>query len=131
VLDHHKTGFEMFERPAEGKASFDIDNCSINLDMDRSGATMALEYWQPHGLSDTQRQLFLYVEDGDLWRWKMPQSKEFYAGVPSLLYSLTAHLHNVPSDHIHATVSSSHICSEYTCNSRAYVQVCRVDRPQT
>lgn len=68
VLDHHKTGFEMFERPAEGSVSFDIDNCSVNLDMDRSGATMALDFWKPDGLSDTQQLLFLYIEDGDLWR---------------------------------------------------------------
>jgi oligoribonuclease NrnB/cAMP/cGMP phosphodiesterase (DHH superfamily) len=81
VLDHHKTAFEMFERPAEGNVAFDIGNCSVHLDMDRSGATMALDHWKPGGLTDMQQQLFLYVEDGDLWRWKLPQSKEFYAGV--------------------------------------------------
>jgi oligoribonuclease NrnB/cAMP/cGMP phosphodiesterase (DHH superfamily) len=80
VIDHHKTAFEMFERPAEGSVTFAIGGCSIHLDMDRSGATMALDHWKPTGLTDAQRQLFLYVEDGDLWRWKLPHSREFYAG---------------------------------------------------
>ena len=80
VLDHHKTAFEMFERPAAGHVSFDAGNCQVNLDMDRSGATMALEHWKP-SLTDTQQQLFLYIEDADLWRWKLPDSREFLAGV--------------------------------------------------
>lgn len=80
VLDHHKTAFEMFERPAAGNVSFDIGNCVVNLDMDRSGATMALDHWKPT-LTDTQRQLFLYIEDADLWRWKLPESRQFHAGV--------------------------------------------------
>ena len=75
----------MFERPAVGKVTFDIGNCTVNLDMDRSGATMALDHWKPTGLTDTQRQLFLYVEDADLWQWKLPESKEFHAGVQHAL----------------------------------------------
>ena len=34
------------------------------------------------GLSDSQRLLFDYVEDADLWRWQLPHSREFDAGVP-------------------------------------------------
>lgn len=81
VLDHHKTAFEQFEQAAEGAASLELGNCSVQLDMERSGATMALSYFKPEGLTDTQWQLFAYVEDADLWRWRLPNSKEFHAGV--------------------------------------------------
>jgi hypothetical protein len=91
VLDHHKTAFEMFQRPAVGNVSFDIDNCEVNLDMDRSGATMALDYWKPTTLTDTQRQLFMYVEDADLWRWKLPDSRQFHAGVQHALFLFCVH----------------------------------------
>lgn len=84
-MDHHKTAFELFERPAVGNVSFDIDNCLVNLDMDRSGATMALDHWQPKSLTDEQRQMFLYIEDADLWRWKLPDSRKFHAGVQHAL----------------------------------------------
>lgn len=36
------------------------------------------EYWQE--ISASQRQMFLYAEDADLWRWQMPSSREFHAG---------------------------------------------------
>jgi len=81
ILDHHKTALEGFAvLPAEWRPV----NLDINLDMSRSGATMALDYFQPQGLSSDQRQLFLYAEDADLWRWKLPQSREFNAGMTEL-----------------------------------------------
>jgi oligoribonuclease NrnB/cAMP/cGMP phosphodiesterase (DHH superfamily) len=91
VLDHHKTAFEMFERPAVGNVSFDIGNCTVHLDMDRSGATLALDHWKPRGLTDAQQHLFLYVEDADLWRWKLPDSRQFHAGVQHALSLFCLH----------------------------------------
>jgi oligoribonuclease NrnB/cAMP/cGMP phosphodiesterase (DHH superfamily) len=38
------------------------------------------DYFQPAGLSCEQQQLFRYVEDADLWRWRLPHSKAFTAG---------------------------------------------------
>lgn len=109
MLDHHKTAFEMFDRPAVGNVSFDIDNCWVNLDMDRSGATLALDHWQPRSLTDGQRQMFLYIEDADLWRWKLRESRQFHAGVQDAL-SLCQ---------LHAAVCMQHaqaLCS-WTCTA--------------
>ncbi|KAK9811824.1 hypothetical protein WJX72_010879 [[Myrmecia] bisecta] len=78
VLDHHKTAAEQFEDRASLPA-----NLEVHMDMERSGATIALDYFSPQ-VTDTQRQLFKYIEDGDLWRWQLPDSKAFYAGMADM-----------------------------------------------
>jgi oligoribonuclease NrnB/cAMP/cGMP phosphodiesterase (DHH superfamily) len=42
ILDHHKTAFGMFEAPESQHPNLDVQ-----LDMNRSGATIALGYFQP------------------------------------------------------------------------------------
>ncbi len=42
LLDHHKTAFGMFEAPESQHPNLDV-----HLDMNRSGATIALSYFQP------------------------------------------------------------------------------------
>lgn len=71
VLDHHKTA----EADLAG-----LDFCLF--DMDRSGAGLALDLFFPgrRGASSTAGvwgpdRVALYVEDRDLWKWKLPQSK--------------------------------------------------------
>ncbi|MFD3303928.1 DHH family phosphoesterase [Alteromonas macleodii] len=67
VLDHHET--------AE-KALHDIDGCIF--DMTRSGAVMAWEHFHPN---KTIPMLFLYIQDKDLYQWKLPYSRAFSAGL--------------------------------------------------
>ena len=67
VLDHHKTAEENLKG---------LDFCIF--DMTRSGAVMAWEHF--HGKGNTPL-LFQYIQDRDLWQWKLPQSKEFSAGL--------------------------------------------------
>ncbi|MFQ3615868.1 MAG: hypothetical protein SNJ57_09305 [Cyanobacteriota bacterium] len=43
----------------------------INLDLDRSGAAIAWEHFHNDDVPD----LIRYVEDRDLWRWKLPDSE--------------------------------------------------------
>lgn len=101
VLDHHKTAKEELSEPPPS-------NMDIELDMDRSGARIALDYFEPQ-LTQQQRDAFLWwvagtrpvgpkldsepaslllhnrIEDGDLWRWKLaPASREFHAGLAGL-----------------------------------------------
>jgi len=65
VLDHHKTA-------AENLRGLEF----AEFDMDRSGASMAWDYLNPH----TARPVLVnYVEDRDLWRWALPRSKEVSA----------------------------------------------------
>ena len=42
VVDHHKTAFEQFSRDKAGRP-----NLEVNLEMQRSGATLALDYFRP------------------------------------------------------------------------------------
>lgn len=69
VLDHHKTA----QKDLEG-----LDFCTF--DMHRSGAGLAWDYFFP----DRQRHwLINYVEDRDLWNWKLPKSREVSAALDS------------------------------------------------
>ena len=149
VLDHHKTAQESLQ----GRSNLP-DNMDINIDMHRSGATLARDYFgsirvrllhcqqcqQPstcfwdcdsglmaalgaastllhgeyfdhehaaHSKTPVDRsrswlnvlalaqdakvnQLIEYIEDGDLWRWQLPNAKAFYAGFHALKLELDA-----------------------------------------
>lgn len=62
VLDHHKTAYDL-----EG-----LENLTLNLDMDRSGAQMAWDYVN----NNKPRPWFIDdIADRDLWQWKIPNSK--------------------------------------------------------
>jgi oligoribonuclease NrnB/cAMP/cGMP phosphodiesterase (DHH superfamily) len=77
ILDHHKTALEDlqdFNHPLLGKV----------FDMNRSGATIAWDYLFP----DEQRPTLLnHVEDRDLWRFKLPGTREIQANVFSYEYT--------------------------------------------
>ena len=69
VLDHHLTA----EKELAG-----LPFCVF--DMNKSGAVMAWEYFHPA----TEVPRFIrYLEDRDLWRFKLPLSREFSAAVGS------------------------------------------------
>lgn len=62
VLDHHKS------------ARQDLEGLEYaRFDLSKSGARMAWEFWHPH---EPLPDLLAYVEDRDLWRWQLPQSRE-------------------------------------------------------
>ncbi|XP_068640291.1 uncharacterized protein [Aristolochia californica] len=104
ILDHHKTALEMLC----GDTSY-CKNVIKVLDMKRSGATIAFDYFndllrqgRPLEISaevaevdiwgklvppcelERVTRLFNYVEDGDLWRWVIPDSKAFSSGLKDL-----------------------------------------------
>lgn len=62
VVDHHKTA----QQELAG-----LDNTIF--DMERSGAHLSWEFFHPH---EPLPELLAYVEDKDLWRFALPQSKE-------------------------------------------------------
>lgn len=71
LLDHHKSAKEKLE----GK----ID-CDHIFDMDRSGARMAWDFMHP------QKEVSLlirYIEDRDIWKWEMPDAREYLAALDS------------------------------------------------
>ena len=93
VLDHHKSALERL-----GNEASLGENVVKVIDMERSGATIAFDYFKDKILSpdvavkhpsvleefERVRQLFLYTEDGDLWRWRFPNSKAFGSGLKDL-----------------------------------------------
>lgn len=100
VLDHHKTAQDMLNTTESQHPNLDAQ-----IDMSRSGATIALDYFQPAvrlealgfamqfirlcslrlrkivQITQDQRRIFEYIEDADLWKFNLPDSKAFHAGV--------------------------------------------------
>ncbi len=62
ILDHHATA----QKELEGLPFAEFD-------MDKSGARMAWEYWHPQ---TALPELLAYIEDKDLWLWRLEQSPE-------------------------------------------------------
>lgn len=97
VLDHHKTAAEDLGRLPVVRSESDFHTevrhiCSMQnmphigalFDMDKSGAGLAWDFYHP----DTKRpNLIDYVEDRDLWRFKLPLSREVNAFIFSYDYS--------------------------------------------
>ena len=69
VLDHHKSAEE---------DCGDLDFCTF--DMNHSGAYMAWRYLNPN---DRVPLLIRYVEDRDLWRWKLDSTESILSAVDS------------------------------------------------
>ncbi|KAK7270690.1 hypothetical protein RJT34_26024 [Clitoria ternatea] len=93
VLDHHKTAFEKL-----GNETLLGENVVKVIDMERSGATVAFDYFKEKLVSacavvknplvvdefERVKKLFQYIEDGDLWRWRLHNSKAFSSGLKDL-----------------------------------------------
>ncbi|KAL6911744.1 hypothetical protein ACP4OV_000549 [Aristida adscensionis] len=104
ILDHHKTAFKSLC----GNATLG-QNVTKVIDMQRSGATIAFDFFRnklleeasnlesngsgknvaqikyvPDNKVETVNKLFKFIEDGDLWRWKIPNSKAFSSGLKDL-----------------------------------------------
>lgn len=69
VIDHHKT--------AQAELA-DLEFCIF--DMDKAGCILTWEYLFPN---TSPPELFFYLQDRDLWRWKLPESKEVNAALRS------------------------------------------------
>lgn len=70
VLDHHKTA----KQDLEG-----LDFCIF--DMDRSGAAITWDYFHNNNKPGERPWLINYVQDRDLWQWRLPESKEISASL--------------------------------------------------
>lgn len=92
VLDHHKTALEALG----DKASLG-ENVMTIIDMARSGATIGYDYFKQklsegntgsHESTlaefDRMRKLYDYIEDADLWNWRLENSKAFSSGLKDL-----------------------------------------------
>lgn len=74
VLDHHKTAAEDLR---------DLSGATVVFDMDRSGCRIAWDHYFP---GEAPPPVLLHVEDRDLWRFSLPQTREIQANVFSYPY---------------------------------------------
>lgn len=78
VLDHHLSAMRALEaRPVR------CTHCKplFRFDMGKSGATLAWEHFHP---GKPVPILFRYIEDRDLWRWRLEHSQEYLAALDYL-----------------------------------------------
>ncbi|KAF8046989.1 hypothetical protein N665_3272s0003 [Sinapis alba] len=91
ILDHHKTAIENL-----GDVSSTCKNVTKVLDIERSGATIAFDYFTQKLMEKSRgncremndfkrmRRVFEYIEDADIWTWKLPESKAFNSRIVDL-----------------------------------------------
>ncbi|MBZ0252826.1 MAG: hypothetical protein K8I02_05750, partial [Candidatus Methylomirabilis sp.] len=76
VLDHHKTAEEDLRGLPFAK-----------FDLAKSGAMLAWERWHPE---EPPPDLIRYIQDKDLWTWKLPESEEVAVALASYPYDFAA-----------------------------------------
>ena len=76
MLDHHKSA-------AEKLTGFACRCGVVHFDMNKSGARLAWEFFQP---SAPVPALVRYVEDRDIWVWQYPESAGFLAALDMELF---------------------------------------------
>lgn len=92
VLDHHQSAIDQITdglgydpRKFEALGSFAPAPYEVELDTDRSGAGIAWDYFHD---PDTRPAVVSYVEDRDLWRWKLFDSKAVNAFIKAQPHTL-------------------------------------------
>lgn len=77
VIDHHKTAAEdLAFLPKVSYYDTDLPKAAAFFDMERSGAGLAWDFFNP---DKPRPALVNYAEDRDLWRFKLPHSREISA----------------------------------------------------
>jgi hypothetical protein len=74
LLDHHKTSRDKL-------AGLQCTCGLIKFDLTRSGAMLAWEYFHEH---KPVPEMVQYIQDRDLWAWKLPLTKDYLAALDNL-----------------------------------------------
>ena len=72
VLDHHVTSRQRFESDPELGESLRNDGHRVHFDLSHCGSVLAWQHFHPE---QPVPKLLRYVEDQDLWLWKLPKSR--------------------------------------------------------
>jgi hypothetical protein len=80
VLDHHVTARDRFANDLALQNALAGRGHHIDFDLGHSGAVLAWSYFHP---DEPAPELLRYVEDQDLWSWKLPASEEVNAALAS------------------------------------------------
>jgi len=80
VLDHHVSAQRQFEADPFLARELAEGGHEVRFDLNQSGATLA---WHALHPDEPSPELLAFVEDQDLWRWALPQSREVNAAIAS------------------------------------------------
>jgi oligoribonuclease NrnB/cAMP/cGMP phosphodiesterase (DHH superfamily) len=80
VLDHHVSALERFQRDPDLGYELESRGHLVRFDLGHSGAMLAWRHFHPDA---PPPKLLAYVEDQDLWRWKLPDSDAVNAAIGS------------------------------------------------
>lgn len=100
IIDHHKTGIQGWG-----------DYPGALFDMNHSGAYLSWEFFHE---GSNPPALVKYVEDRDLWRWKMPNSREVtdWLGLFPLTFDAWDEAHEVLTQNFDQAVSHGQIAAQ-------------------
>ena len=80
VLDHHVSAQLRYDSDLPTVNRIEEDGHEIHYNLDHSGAVLAWQYFHP---DEAAPALLEYVEDQDLWNWKLVGSEEINAAIAS------------------------------------------------
>jgi hypothetical protein len=80
VLDHHVSAQRAFEADPFLARELAEAGHEVRFDLSRSGSALA---WNALHRQEPLPDLLAYVEDQDLWSWKLPRSREINAAIAS------------------------------------------------
>jgi hypothetical protein len=80
VLDHHLSAQRRFAEDPFLARALASEGHEVRFDLSRAGCALA---WQALRPDEPLPDLLAYVEDQDLWRWKLPRSREVNAAIAS------------------------------------------------
>jgi hypothetical protein len=78
VLDHHVSARDRFEEEPGLADALARSGHDVRFDLDHSGAVLSWEHFHP---DEPLPEILAYVEDQDLWRWKLSDSREVNAAI--------------------------------------------------
>jgi hypothetical protein len=80
VLDHHVSSRNRYVDDPSLETLIRASGHRVIFDLSHSGAVLAWQHFHPH---EPVPLLLRYVEDQDLWNWKLPHSEEVNAAIGS------------------------------------------------
>lgn len=83
IIDHHETAKDL------SIISSTLANFDFRFDDRHSGAMLTWKYFHPECSFDCAPLFVKYIEDRDLWKWELPESKAISAYIRSLKLDLT------------------------------------------
>ncbi len=85
LIDHHVTAIEDLTKP--NSDGWTPNNFFHYTDINRSGAMLAWEFFHPNHIADPPPLLLGHIQDRDLWRFKLPNTREISAAIFSYAYT--------------------------------------------